>query len=77
MPATGSTWDRHTLIYFDAYISTAIDSTGARGMGYAFWGVAMHLVTAGSLVCALAALSGCASQTGVVPNGQGGYLIAK
>ena len=24
-----------------------------------------------------AALGGCASQTGVVPNGQGGYLIAK
>jgi hypothetical protein len=23
------------------------------------------------------ALGGCASQTGVVPNGQGGYLIAK
>jgi hypothetical protein len=37
----------------------------------------MRLVTAGGLVCALAGLFGCASQTGVVPNGQGGYLIAK
>jgi len=30
----------------------------------------------GSLVLALG-LVGCASQSGVVPNGQGGYLIAK
>jgi hypothetical protein len=36
----------------------------------------MRLAAAGR-ICALAVLSGCASQTGVVPNGQGGYLIAK
>jgi hypothetical protein len=36
----------------------------------------MRLAAAGR-ICALAALSGCASQTGVMPNGQGGYLIAK
>jgi hypothetical protein len=36
----------------------------------------MRLAVVGGL-CALAVLSGCASQTGVVPNGQGGYLIAK
>src|ERR1022692_4168157 len=31
------------------------------------------------VLCALSTLmvAGCASQTGVVPNGQGGYLIAK
>jgi hypothetical protein len=38
----------------------------------------MRLQLAGGF-CALSALilAGCASQTGVVPNGQGGYLIAK
>ena len=38
----------------------------------------MRLQLAG-VFCALSALmvAGCPSQTGVVPNGQGGYLIAK
>jgi hypothetical protein len=36
----------------------------------------MRWVVAGSL-CLLVGLTSCASQTGVVPNGQGGYLIAK
>jgi hypothetical protein len=38
----------------------------------------MRLRLAG-VFCALSTLmvAGCASQTGVVPNGQGGYLIAK
>jgi hypothetical protein len=37
----------------------------------------MHLQLAG-VFCALSlVVAGCASQTGVVPNGQGGYLIAK
>jgi hypothetical protein len=41
-------------------------------------GLVMCLQLAGGF-CALSALivAGCASQTGVVPNGQGGYLIAK
>jgi hypothetical protein len=37
----------------------------------------MNLVKSGVFFCALVALAGCASQTGEVPNGQGGYLIAK
>jgi hypothetical protein len=43
-----------------------------RGGGLAV----MRLQLAGVL-CALSLVAGCASQTGVVPNGQGGYLIAK
>ena len=41
-------------------------------------GLVMRLQLAGGF-CALSVLlvAGCASQTGVVPNGQGGYLIAK
>jgi hypothetical protein len=37
----------------------------------------MRLVATGIFLCMAIALGGCASQTGVVPNGQGGYLIAK
>jgi hypothetical protein len=36
----------------------------------------MRLQLAGGFCVALL-MAGCASQTGVVPNGQGGYLIAK
>jgi hypothetical protein len=36
----------------------------------------MRLRLAG-VFCAALLVAGCASQTGVVPNGQGGYLIAK
>ena len=35
----------------------------------------MHIVVGVGLLAA--ALAGCASQSGVVPNGQGGYVIAK
>ena len=54
---------------------------GFRALSLAF-DLRLRLDTAGSgiikkRILGIVALGGCASQTGVVPNGQGGYLIAK